>query len=329
MQTIDHHHGQRPRHGRSLKPCGVWGRACRGVMWLGFGGGILSTVCGQDLIHFKDGQPAIRAQVLLMAVDLLKVRVILDTAQGTAWADRQYSLTDVSFIDFAVPPDVQAMLDKPTAADLPKLIGIWNEGRSHCHRPQHYAPRVGLTAATLSLINAAASAGAAGRALEIVVHIEKAAWGEPERHEATRLRLQALMALGRTAEAEALAKELMAKPTTPPGLATEAHLTQALASEVRLEAFLKAHPRWMEDDEAKPEGERLFHQTVDLFLWPSLFQGTGAELAARGLLKAAAVLKRRGEAAAARATAEDILLHYPESSSLKAAQAFLTTLPRP
>ena len=71
------------------------------------------------------------------------------------------------------------------------------------------------------------------------------------------------------------------------------------------------NPKWEEDDTVRPDRNRLYHRTVDQFLWPYLFHGTREESAARGLIAAAEVYQLGGDDAAARACLEDVIQLYP------------------
>jgi hypothetical protein len=277
-------------------------------------------VLGQDLIHFHDGRPALRAEILLLAADLLKARILLDTPSGTASAERSFSMADVSAIDFTLPPALAAVLAHPALADEKALIGWWNESRLMARRPRHYVGQIGLALAELSL--AQDSGVARARALEIYRFLEAEAWDPTHRHLARRGRLRAWMALGKLAEAEKEAESL-AHDEEDPDLLIEARAILADVRHAALREFLKAHPRWAEEEEARTERDRLYHETLDLCLWPALFHGTHEPAAARGMWHAVAVYAEAHEARAARDTAEDLASLYPATPAGLAAQKWL------
>jgi hypothetical protein len=293
--------------------------------------GLALPAMAQDVIHFKNGSPPLQGQVLLMAVDLVKMKIIIESAQGTASAERSFNQSEIDHIDFAVPKELETLLSKPTSAAIPKLMVSWNEVRSHCGRPEHYAVRVGMTLADLSLrphreavVSTLLAKAEVERALGIYTHLEKSAWSPSVRQAARRGRLRAWLCQGKHQEAEAEAKR-MASDEEDPGLLIEARLIMAFSLETKLNEFLKTHPRWQQDDEARPQRDQLYHEAVDAYLWPSLFHGTEVEPAARGLLKAAQLQHAAGDATPARACLEDILSIYAQTTAAEPARKLLTT----
>ena len=67
----------------------------------------------------------------------------------------------------------------------------------------------------------------------------------------------------------------------------EARFVLAKVDFKKLKVLVEENPKWQEDDMVRPDMEKLFHSTVDQFLFPYLFHGTEEEAAARGLMNAA------------------------------------------
>lgn len=86
------------------------------------------------------------------------------------------------------------------------------------------------------------------------------------------------------------------------------------------------NPRWMEDEEIKPERDRHYHQALDLALYPSLFQPMREAEAADGLWQAAQVYLHTRESERAVQTLEDLLALYADSTHTGKAREILATL---
>ena len=84
-----------------------------------------------------------------------------------------------------------------------------------------------------------------------------------------------------------------------------------------------AHPRWIEDDEVRPEREALFHRAVDRHLFAYLHYGSEEAVAARGLWGAREVFEFAGEGERARECARDVVELYPETEFADKARDYL------
>jgi hypothetical protein len=80
-----------------------------------------------------------------------------------------------------------------------------------------------------------------------------------------------------------------------------------------LQRIEEEHPRWMEDDEVRPERDRHYHRALDLALYPSLFHPRRAAEAAEGLWQAAQVYRYTQEKEQEAGALEDLLALYAES----------------
>jgi len=86
------------------------------------------------------------------------------------------------------------------------------------------------------------------------------------------------------------------------------------------------NPRWMEDDEIKPQRERHYHLALDLALYPSLFHPLREAEAADGLWQAAQVYLHTRETPRAIAVLEDMLALYADSIHSAKARTLLTPM---
>jgi hypothetical protein len=79
----------------------------------------------------------------------------------------------------------------------------------------------------------------------------------------------------------------------------------------------------------RPERERLFHEALDLYLFPYLFHGTETAAAARGLWGGLQLCQSGGAPAEARELAMDLTILYPGTPQAAEARRFLETNPPP
>lgn len=86
------------------------------------------------------------------------------------------------------------------------------------------------------------------------------------------------------------------------------------------------NPRWMEDDEIKPQRNRHYHLALDLALYPSLFHPLAEAESADGLWQAVQVYLHTRETQRAVDTLEDLLALYTDSIHASKAKEMLTPL---
>ena len=120
--------------------------------------------------------------------------------------------------------------------------------------------------------------------------------------------------------------ELLASRTEDPDLLLEVKYLLADADFERLKTLQEEHPKWIEDDEVRPERNEIYHRIIDQYLWPHLFHATRTNAAARGLLGAGRVYEFAGETELARSAYKDLEALYPESSSHEEAAERVVTL---
>lgn len=81
----------------------------------------------------------------------------------------------------------------------------------------------------------------------------------------------------------------------------------------KLKQIEAENPRWMEDEEVKPERDRHYHRSLDLALYPSLFHPLREREAAEGLWQAAQIYGYAGETSREASALEDLTALYGAS----------------
>lgn len=231
---------------------------------------------------------------------------------------------NVERVEFAADPEREAFLLSAEVADLMLAARYWGVGERFLDLPRSPAARVGLRYAGLLLESG--NPATRERALSLYEEIEKRAWSPEDRAEARRGRLRGLIATGRAAEAVAEAEEL-ALTSEDPAVLIEAKYILATAASTQLRELEEANPRWEEDRFIRPERARLYHESLDLFLYPVLFHGSVIDPSARGLWAVTEIYRDGGELLAAAETARDVLALYPDTPQASQAQSFLESLP--
>ncbi len=268
----------------------------------------------------------------------LAVRIIQSDAQAvtvektlaTGLTSRKVPLSDLSGISFKFTP-VEALLHrKPQIESIPALRLLWQTRQSTIRLTGSNAGESGLLLA--QSLRLSGEEDALQEALKVLALIRSQEQSELriERAQAEQLTIEFLVSQKQATvvESDRLAWEITAGPENPEGmlLATaflgERHFADLKATETE-------HPRWMDDDEVRPVRQRLYHLTLDFFLYPSLFHGTREAEAAQGLKRAADVYQFTGSPEMMQATLTDLAALYPESQAAKDAAALLaqTTTP--
>ena len=273
-----------------------------------------------DVVTLKDGTTM--AGVIETITDqFLNVRTIVDMGGGrTASAKRQFAMAQVQYIDFAPLPGEEEAVKSPDTFTEEELAELWAQRRMHLHRPNSNAGRLGLAVAEAYLKSD--SDYDRERALGLFAVLEERAWREETRNEAREGRLRALIVLRRLDEALAEARKLAAASEDSKML-IEARYVLARVDLEKLKVLLDENPKWQEDDIVRPDVEKLFHSTVDQFLFPYLFHGTEEAASARGLMNAAVVYGLFEKTELARACAEDVVALYPATTYASQAEKLL------
>lgn len=271
---------------------------------------LAAPVAAQDVIVLKSGESiACRIDDLTDKIVNFTLPAAIGTAGGTA--RRTLPAAEVERIEFEFKPGEEGLFGRRHEVSSAELKPWWDLHFAHLHRPRSRSAAWGVAYGN-AILREESSSGAV-RALSVFDHVIARAWSEEDVSAAKQGRLRTLMAAGdlqtATEEARALARE-----TEDPALLIEVEHLLATADFAALRALEEENPRWIEDDEVRPERNELFHRTLDQFLKPHLFHATREEAAARGLHSAAELYLFAGEVESARLRWEDLRLLYPETS---------------
>jgi tetratricopeptide (TPR) repeat protein len=295
------------------------------ALFLALVAAMTTALPAQDVIYLKTGESlACRVDDLTDNIVNFSLLSNAGTAGGTARRTVPAELVD--YIEFDFREGEAAFFERRHEATSEQLKGWWDFFFPHLHRARSRAAAYGIAFAGALLREAPDTA--ATRALSIFDRIIERAWSADDVALAKQGRLRALMALGdlETATVEA---RLLASQTEDPGLLIEVNYLLAMADFQKLKDLQEEHPRWVEDDEVRPERNEIYHRAVDQFLWPHLFHATREEVAARGLAGAAGLYLFAGEIEAARARWGDLIQLYPGTTFATEAKTLLETHPSP
>lgn len=284
-----------------------------------------TTLPAQDIIYLKTGE-SLACRVDDLTDNIVNFSLLSKAGTAGGMARRTVPALQVDYIEFDFREGEAAFFERRNEATSDQLKGWWDFYFPHLHRPRSRAAAYGVAYAAALLREAPETA--ATRALSIVDRIIERAWSADDIALAKQGRLQALMALGdlETATVEA---RLLASQTEDPGLLIEVNYLLAMADFQKLKDLQEEHPRWDEDDEVRPERNRIYHRAIDQFLWPHLFHATREEVAARGLAGAAGLYLFAGEIESARARWGDLIQLYPDTTFATEAKTLLETHPSP
>jgi len=284
-----------------------------------------SVLSAQDVLTLRSGEKR-TGKIAGLDAAMLKFQVPLPVAPGATpvFASVAIPRADIVSIDFAPDPAVEQLLSRRPVAGVGELQAAWAIASPWLGIPKSSAAQVG-SALGKALLATGVSADAA-KALEIFQQVESGAWSPEDKMTAKEGRLRALVATGRAGEAVREAEQI-ASATEDPAVLIEAKFILAEAAGTSLKKLLEDNPRWEEDLNVIPERNRLYHEAVDLFLYPSLFEGSQAEAAARGLWGAVGIYQLTGEAANALECARDITILYPGTKYAAPAKDFFNSLP--
>ncbi len=275
------------------------------------------TCMAGDVLTLKNGRTA-DCRILSFTPATVKI----------LWQDkeeREIAMTDIEFISFAPLPGEEAALAKAVSAgDSNPLMETWVKKIPRLGIARNNAGEIGLTYAELLSRNPTADRLA--RALTVYQQIESSDWSAERRGRARVGRMRLMLRQGRVEEVKPEAEKLLKESQDARVLIEVQHVLAETAAE-KLRALLKEHPRWEQEDDVRPQRERLFHEALDAYLYPHVFHGSEEDLAARGLWAAAQFYKENGETGAAREAAEDLVHLYPSAAEKTAAAELVNQLP--
>lgn len=241
-------------------------------------------------------------------IETLFLKLNVQLAEGQPKATISIPLVDIDHVDFGEGSVVSAYLARPGPRNLAEMERFWKERQSLLGLAESTAGAFGLALANL-LLESPSEPGLE-RALELFRKLERDDWSPERRALARQGRLQTLVKMGRGLEVIAEAREV-AKGAEDPRVLIEANYVLAQAAMQQLRELEKENPRWMEDDEVRPDRQRLYNEVLDLFLYPHLFHGAMTSQAARGLWGVIGVYQFAGERGAALDRARDLVALYP------------------
>lgn len=268
-----------------------------------------------DTIVLTTGE---RKPARITGVDASGFSVLVPVVPGQPPASVKMARAGIAHIEFAADEAREATIARGTAA---QVAALWQQWEPFLAIPRSPAARIGVRHGTLLV-----EAKDAKAARELFTRLEREAWSEEDRIAAKGGRLRAMVALGETEAALAEAREL-AKSATTPEVLIEAKYILASAADEALRKLVEENPRWEEDERVRPERHRLYHEAVDLYLYPYLAFGSRAEVVVRGLWRLIELYRFVGENQLALETARDVVSLYAETPVAKTAADWIASLP--
>jgi len=285
----------------------------------------LSFLDAQDVLTLRNGESR-AGRISAADANSFRLDVPLPARPGAppAFASVSIPKSQVASIAFARDPALEEILGSAAPGQLEKIAALWPAQLVWLDVPMSPAARIGRHYADLLLRSGGVEN--AGKAQEIFGLIESKAWSDSDRIAAKQGRLRAMVATGRAGDAAGEAARL-ADGTGDPAVRSEAKLILADSAASSLKKLLRDNPRWQDDAAVIPERNRLYHEAIDLYLYPSLFEGSEAAGAARGLWGAIEIYQLAGEPRNALECAKDIAIIYPGTEQAALANALIASLP--
>lgn len=279
-----------------------------------------SGLTAQDTLFFQDGS---RHVGKILSVDAERFRIQRNVAppeREPVMVTASLARRDVVAVEFG--GDIERTIAQASTGEA--FADLWSQWKPFLGIPRSPAGRVAQAYGEWLL--ATGRSADARLALGTFREIEASSWDLDARMRARQGRLRAMIATGHAAAAATEAAEL-AKLSEDPAILVEAKFILAEADNKKLRAFLKDNPRWKEDPFAIPEYERLRNQVLDGYLFASLFFGSNAPAAARGLWGATQAHLLTEQPREAVECARDIVALYPETPFAAEASKFLESHP--
>ena len=280
---------------------------------------LASHSLAQDVLHFHTGD-AFKGEIESVDAAQVHFKVVIEGPSGRGEARWRVPFKDIAFIDFAQTEVEAAIAEGSSPGERSTLQRLWQG-----HEPYLEVANSPAGAYGLALVEHLLDGGTSPQATEalgIAERVMAADWDEDRRQRAKQWRLQALALAGRTQEAKEAARNILDEATDA-RLVVEARQVLGYAAFDALRDLLEEHPRWMDDDEIRPQCDALLHQAIDHFLYPSLFHGSLEEPAARGLWQVCQIHRHAQRPNKARAAAHDLVGLYPNSPEAELAQRYL------
>lgn len=277
----------------------------------------------RDVVYRKNGT-SLTGRVLAADESVLKFEVVL--MEGQPPAQIAIPRGELQRVMFSTDEKVEEFLKTATSDKLEQVTQLWAGREPFLAIPNSNAGSLGLVLGEL-LMQSDERANPQ-TALAIFQKIESQDWSPGRKSLAKCGRLRSMVALGQASEAVIEAKEIV-NQTESPVLLIEAKYILGEASFRSFKQLLEENPRWQEDVNVRPERQRLYHETLDLLLFPYLFHGTETEQSARGLWKAVELYQFAGETMNAVEAARDVSTLYPNTKPAAQAREYLSRQPEP
>jgi hypothetical protein len=284
---------------------------------------------GRDTIFLRQGD---RLVGKLTGIDELNIRLqrLLPPLAGASidaapvFASITVLRAHVDRVEFSSDAAQERLLKNATAANLTEIETLWSKARPWLAIPKSLAGEIGLVYGDLLLRNG--DSAALRKALELFRTIEMETWSRADEMRARQGRLRAMVAVGGIQEVISEAKELV-RTSQDPSVLIEAKFILAKAVEGALRKFIEQNPRWEEDAFVRRERDRLYNESLELYLYPALFFGSETEVAARGLWGAVELCRFTGNLGQALQASRDLVEIYSSTSYARQAQDFMKTVP--
>lgn len=290
-----------------------------GALWLGIGASICAQTTSlpkQDAITGTNGSVIVGTLRSLDASGA-KMDVILPSGgAGTI----NIAPSNMESIDFAAFPGEEDAMAATGAEALPKMRALFTRVERYLTVPNSRTGDIALRLAGLLLTTDKQVDW--NESLTLIERVMAKDWDHARRQKARRVRLSALIKLGRAAEATAEARQLL-EQADDEELLIEANWIIANSTFAELKELQKENPRWYQDERVKPRRAALYQEALDSFLYPSLFAFRNQESSARGLWGAVELYEFCEEADFAAKRAFDLVQLYPKSSFAPKAQELL------
>lgn len=270
---------------------------------------IASFAGAEDAIYLKTGELAV-CRIDAITPKITNFTLLSDPGPAKGSARRTVATDRIDYFVFGFKPGEKEVFENRSKEGSEVLEKWWNTWFAHLSRRRARTAAFG-NAFGHALLRENPDINAK-RSLSVFDRIIARAWSGDDVAEAKQGRLRALMALGdfETATHEA---QLLARETEDPGLLIEVKYLLAQADFETLKVLVDENPKWEEDDDVRPECNRLYHIVIDQLLWPHLFHATKENEAARGLFGVAGVYRFAGDEGLALAACEDLIQLYPET----------------
>lgn len=278
-----------------------------------------------DQITWKD--PARGAPLAVRILGASGDSITVEKTLATGLTLRTIPLSDLAGISFKLTTAELLLHREAKISSIPSLRVLWSSRRATLRLTGSNAAVTGLVLArSLRLSGEPEALDEAGKIL-VQIRNQDPSKINVEHATAEDLTLRFILSQksGNLTESDRLAWEITEGPENVDGmLLATAFLGERHFSD--LKSTEREHPRWMDEDDILPLRQRLYHLTLDFFLYPSLFHGTSQAEASLGLQRAAQVHQYTGANALMKSTLDDLAALYPESTATHETAAQLARL---